>query len=94
MVIIILNSFLKLIKNDFKAEELKKKTERKSYKLRQGFRQAHRQESRTCPRCCVILECHFVPSIMSRELLLRDLKTILSGHWMRANTQMPKTCSH
>ena len=93
MVIIVLNSFLKLIKNDFKAEELKKKTERNSYKLRQGFRQAHRQESRTCP--CVTLECHdFDPSIMSRELLLRDLKTILSGHWMRANTQMLKTCSH
>lgn len=93
MVIIILNYFLKLIKNDFKAEELKKKTERNSYKLRQGFRLAHRQESRTCP-CCVTLECHFVPSIMSRELLLRDLKTILSGYWIRPNTQVLKTCSH
>lgn len=75
---IILNLFLKLNRADFKAEELKKKTDENIYKFGQEFRLAHRQAFWTCP-CCVTHECHFVPSIMPREL--RDFKTILRGHW-------------
>lgn len=94
MVIIVLNSFLKLIKNDFKAEELKKKTERNSYKLNWGrdFAWLIAKNLGLAHGVVSPLNAILVPSIMSREL--RDLKTILSGYWIRANTQMLKTCSH